>query len=76
MARAHPYQAAPPPLLERRLTGSAAEARPELDKAEHEPAFRYYPLGGSAWLATTVCWTAAYNQGECMWVIRARPPHR
>ncbi|NBD19099.1 DUF1176 domain-containing protein [Aquabacterium fontiphilum] len=63
-------------LLERQLTGSAAEARPELDEPEHEPAFRYYPLGGGAWLATTVCWTAAYNRGECMWVIRARPPHR
>jgi hypothetical protein len=53
-----------------------AETPSELTGSDEEPAFSFYPLGGDWWLASTLCWSAAYNRGDCMWVIRQAPPHR
>jgi hypothetical protein len=53
-----------------------ADTPSELMDADEEPAFSFYPLGSDWWLASTLCWSAAYNRGDCMWVIRQAPPHR
>lgn len=58
------------------LVQQAGDARELPPPDEPEPPFTFQPLGGGHWLARTLCWSAAYNQGHCMWVLNERPPHQ
>lgn len=62
--------------LQAQLVRSVIDEHTQLSEPDHAPAFSFHPLGGGVWLASTVCWTAAYNQGSCMWLIQQRAPHR
>ena len=62
--------------LRQALMGDAGENRDAGQAPPQAQDFRFEPLGGGQWLASTLCWRAAYNEGYCMWVLNERPPHQ
>jgi Protein of unknown function (DUF1176) len=62
--------------LRQALLGDAGDKRDTELLPPEEQGFRFEPLGGGQWLASTLCWRAAYNEGYCMWVVNERPPHQ
>lgn len=72
----------PPPGLSREAVAALRQAL--LQQVDHdafppdseEGQLRFAPLSGGQWLASTLCWRGAYNEGHCMWVVNARPPHQ
>jgi Protein of unknown function (DUF1176) len=62
--------------LRQALLADAGDKRDTELLPPEEQGFRFEPLGGGQWLASTLCWRAAYNEGHCMWVVNERPPHQ
>ncbi len=62
-------------LLQALLADAGDELDPDL-RTGNEGALSFEPLSGGQWLASTLCWRAAYNEGYCMWVLNGRPPHQ
>jgi hypothetical protein len=58
------------------LIGEAGDKREADLLPPEDQAIRFEPLGGGQWLASSLCWRAAYNEGYCMWVLKERPPHQ
>ena len=72
----------PPPGLGRQALTALRQAL--LQQVDHdafppdseEGQLLFAPLSGGQWLVSTLCWRGAYNEGHCMWVVNARPPHQ
>lgn len=62
--------------LRQALMGEAGDKRDADLEPPREQDFRFESLGGGQWLASSLCWRAAYNEGYCMWVLKERPPHQ
>ena len=62
--------------LRQALLGDAGDRRDVDLLPPDAQGFEFHPLSGGQWLASTLCWRAAYNEGYCMWVVNERAPHQ